>query len=100
MKPSVEKGLASHSSITSVIKQLEVQDIKQVDNVRNAVKVAVLEGDSKVKDLLAISYYDSKPCYFLSTVIDQVSWNTYGKNIFSKIMQQKVCWKHEIISIP
>ena len=35
----------------------------EVENVRKTVKVAVLEGDSKVKDLLAISYYDSKPCY-------------------------------------
>ena len=70
--------------IPSVVKQLEVQDVKQVENVRNTVKVAVLEGDSKVKDLLAISYYDSKPCYFLSTVIDKVSWDTCGKNALAR----------------
>ena len=75
--------------IPSIIKQLEVQDINEVERVRNTIKVAVLEGDTKVNDLVAISYYDSKPCYFLSTVIDEVSWVTCGKQIYSKLMKKR-----------
>ena len=43
---------------------------------QNTLKVVVLEGDKIVKDLVAISYYDSKPLYFLSTVVSEVKWDT------------------------
>ena len=69
--------------IPTIVKQLEVQNIKEVEKVRNTIKVAVLEGDAQTKDLLAISYYDSKPCYFLSTVINKVNWVTCRKWWFS-----------------
>ena len=75
--------------IPSIIKQLEVQDINEVERVQNTIEVAVLEGDTKVNDLVAISYYDSKPCYFSSTAIDEVSWVTCGKQIYSKLMKKK-----------
>ena len=50
--------------VHSCIKQYEVQDEKTLDSIQNTLKVAVLEGDKTVKDLVAISYYDSKPVYF------------------------------------
>ena len=52
--------------------QTEIQNDKVADETRNTVKVAVLEYDSSSTNLLAISYYDSKPVYFLSTVIPEV----------------------------
>ena len=60
---------------------------KKLDEVRNTVKVAVLEGDHVAKDLLAISFYDTKPVYFLSTVVE---WLKMSRKIYSKTMQQKV----------
>ena len=76
--------------IPQVVKQYEVQDKKELEKVRNNVKVAVLEGDSAIEDLIAISYYDSKPVYFLSTVIPDISWHTCGKQVYSKNLNQQV----------
>lgn len=79
--------------IPSCVRQYDVQDENALDSVRNTLKVAVLEGDKIVKDLVAISYYDSKPVYFLSTVVSEVKWDTCGKKIFSKTLKQKVIKK-------
>ena len=54
------------------------------------VKVAILEGDSIIEDLIAISFYDSKPVYFLSSTISEIKWNTVSKRIFSKNLDKKV----------
>ena len=43
-----------------------------MERERGTVKVEILEGNPEAKNLLAISIYDSKPVYFLSTVIDRV----------------------------
>ena len=39
--------------------------------------MAVLNGDKIVKDLVAISFYDSKPVYFFSAVIPEVNPTVY-----------------------
>ena len=36
---------------------------------KGTIKVAVLYGDPDIKQMIAISYYDFKPIYFLSTVV-------------------------------
>ena len=59
--------------------QTLMQNSKLADEQRNTVKVAVLKGDSSIKDLVAISFYDSKPVYFLSSVIPEVKWSTVHK---------------------
>ena len=58
--------------------------------VRHTIKVAVLEGDTAIDDLVAILYYDLKPIYFLSTVIPDVSWKSCSKRIYSKLENKKV----------
>ena len=65
--------------IPKCVMQTEIQNDKVADETRNTVKVAVLENDSSITNLLAISYYDSKPVYFLSTVIPEVKWITVTK---------------------
>jgi len=52
---------------------------KMADEQRNTVKVAVLEIDATIKDLVAISFYDSKPVYLFSTVIPEVTWIIPGE---------------------
>ena len=47
--------------------------------------MAVLHGDSTVKDVIAISLYDYKPVYFLSTVIPEVEWTKINKKSTVKI---------------
>ena len=50
--------------IPSCIKQFPVKDEIALESIRNTLKVAVLEGDGQLRDLVAISYYDLKPVYF------------------------------------
>ena len=60
------------------------------DEQRNAEKVSILEGDSIIEDLIAISFYDSKPVHFLSSTISEIKWNIVSKIIFSKNLDKKV----------
>ena len=45
---------------SSCVRQFEVHDNFTLDSVQNTLKVAALEGDRVVKDLVAIAYNDSK----------------------------------------
>ena len=72
------------------VHQYEVSDEKKLDEQRNTIKVAVLEGDPLIKHLVAISYYDTKPVYFLSTVIEDVRWIVKSREIYSKNLEKKV----------
>lgn len=76
--------------IPKCVMQTVIQNTKLADEQRNTVKVAVLKGDSAAKDLVAISFYDSKPVYFLSSTIPEVRWTTVTKKIYSKALKKKV----------
>ena len=76
--------------IPMCVHQYEVSDEKKLDEQRNTIKVAVLEGDPLIKHLVAISYYDTKPVYFLSTVIEDVRWIVKSREIYSKNVEKKV----------
>lgn len=65
--------------IPKCILQTEYQNIKIADENKNKINVVVLEGDSIVKDLVAISFDDSKSVYFLSTVMSKIKWITVKK---------------------
>jgi len=47
------------------------------------VKAAALEGDPDIKNLVAVSIYDSQPANFLSTVLKDIKWEMNGKTIFN-----------------
>ena len=79
--------------IPTCVRQFDVKDDKMLEAVRNTVRVAVLEGDEQINDLVAISFYDSKPVYFLSTVVPEIKWEVCGKKIFSKQLKEKVTKK-------
>ena len=55
-------------------KRLEQKRSKDQQAVRHTVKVAILKGDEVYKDLLAISIYDTKPAYFLTSVASEIKW--------------------------
>ena len=76
--------------VPKIIQQFEANDEKQLEMVRNTIKVAVLEGDAAIDDLVAILYYNSKPVYFLLTVVPDVSWKSCSKHIYSKLENKKV----------
>ena len=60
--------------IPSIIQKTEVQNDNLVLQQKGTVKVAVLDGDPDIKQIIAISYYYSKPIYFFSTVVRNVEW--------------------------
>ena len=51
--------------------------------------MAILSGESIVKDLIVISFYDSKPVYFPSTVIPDGKWTKINKKSTVKIETRK-----------
>ena len=46
------------------------------------MKAAVLEGDPKIPNLVAVSYYDQKPVHFLSTICESIKWIQCEKPVF------------------
>ena len=46
------------------------------------MKAAVLEGDPKIPNLVAVSYYDHKPVHFLSTICESIKWIQCEKPVF------------------
>lgn len=59
-----------------------MQNEKEALTVKNTVKVSVLKNDPSIGDLVAISYYDSKPVYFLTTVLQKNYWTQMEKKIY------------------
>mmetsp|Transcript_5865 Transcript_5865/g.6106 ORF Transcript_5865/g.6106 Transcript_5865/m.6106 type:complete len:171 (+) Transcript_5865:1469-1981(+) len=55
---------------------------KRAEEAKVTIEVAKLVGDAKFKDLLAISYYDSKPIYLLTTVVGKVKWDENQKRVY------------------
>ena len=51
--------------------------------VRGTVKAAVVEGDDKIKDLIASSVYDTKPVHYLSMVCEAIKWIIMKKDVFN-----------------
>ena len=45
--------------------QEEKMSPSEIHQVRGTVKAAVLEGDSEMPDLVAVSYYDQKPVHYM-----------------------------------
>ena len=48
------------------------------------MKVEDLDGDPDIKQMITISYYDSKPIYFLSTVVRNVDWIELTRKCFNR----------------
>ena len=63
--------------IPSCVLQDVVQNKELASKVKGTVKVAVLHGEDRCRDLLAISYYDSKPVYFISNVMKKVRFSKF-----------------------
>ena len=56
----------------------------QQEKVRGTVKGAILTGDDELKNLVAVSVYDTKPVNFLSMCCETVQWILKKRNIFDK----------------
>ena len=56
--------------------------------MRHTVKVAVLRGDEVCKDLLAVSIYDTKPVYFLTSVASEIKWIEKRRKVFDPVKKR------------
>ena len=61
--------------IPKCILQTDLQNKDLQAKAQGTVKAAVLEGDPDMEGLVALSVYDSKPTYFMSTVMEGIEWD-------------------------
>ena len=59
----------------------------------NTEQVVVLEDNKQIDELVAISFYDLKPVYFLSIVVPEIKWEVCGTKIFSMRLKENVTKK-------
>ena len=60
--------------IPLIVKIKEVKKKKELEEVRNTVKVAVLKGKEVLKDLISCCIYDVKPvCFFKSNACEGIT---------------------------
>lgn len=76
--------------IPPAVKQVEVKTPNQQQAVRHTVKVAILKGDEVCNDLLAISIYDTKPVYFLTSVATNIEWVQKQKKVFDPLAKKQI----------
>ena len=69
--------------IPLIVKQNEVKKKGDLEKVRHSVKAAVLKGDPDMEGLVALSIYDSKPTYFMSTVMEGIEWDVNKNKVFN-----------------
>ena len=62
--------------------QEEKKNPSEISAVHGTVKATVLDGDTEVPDLVAVSYYDEKPVHFLSTICESIKWIECTKKIY------------------
>ena len=51
---------------------------------KGTVKAATLVGDSTCKNLVALSFYDSKPVYFISNACEKIQWVKKKRKLWHK----------------
>ena len=72
----------SGRGLPKCVVQEEKTSPADVRAVQGTVKGAVLEGDSEIPDLVAVSYYDQKLVHFLSTICESIKWIQCEKPVY------------------
>ena len=85
--------------VPKYIKQSSVTKKNEIEKVRGTLKVAHLKGDDKIKGLVALSLYDSKPFYMMSNACDKVEWTQKSRKIWRKDTQRLVAMKFHRVNI-
>jgi len=67
---------------------------RPIEEQRN-VKAAVLVGDSACQGLVSLSFYDSKPVYFVSNACEKIYWKKKVVNYGTRTKARKL--KHHFI---
>lgn len=75
--------------IPKCIVQDAVTKIEEIIRAKNTVKSIRLIGDSKCKNLVAMSFYDSKLVYFISNACKKVKWIKKNRKLWHKDKGEK-----------
>ena len=71
-----------------------IMDVEKTERLaaerRGTVKAAVLKEDTKVKDMVAFSVYDTKPVHFLSTAARSLKWMRKKRKVYDSNLGQMV----------
>ena len=57
---------------------------------RGTVKAAVLKDDTKIKDMVAFSVYDTKPVHFISTAATSLTWMKEKKKVYDVTLNEMI----------
>ena len=97
----MEYGVArsDNRGVPKFIKQSSVTKKNELEKVRGIPKVANLKGDDKIKGLVALSLYDSKPFYIMSNACDKVEWTQKSRKIWRKDTHRLVAMKFHRFNI-
>ena len=66
---------------------------------RGTVKVARLVGDPSVTDLIAVSYYDVKPFYFMSNAWAEIKWIKKHRQVWSNSLRRMIKMPYHRLNI-
>ena len=74
--------------VPKCIEQKEAKGNIAKDQARVNLKVAYLNGDSKINGLVALSYYDSKTFYMMTNVAEKLEWMKKNRKVRRKYLQK------------
>ena len=90
---------SDNRGVPKCVHQDAVTKKSDLEKCRGTLKVAHLRGDDKIKGLVALSYYDSKPFYMLTNACEKVEWLEKTRRIWRKDVQQLVETKFHRLNI-
>ena len=81
------------------IQKTEVKDIKMVGEIRNTIKVEVLEEDNEIANSISILFYKYNPEYFLSLSFRILSGRQCQKRCLSKGSRRRWKWDSYVLNL-
>ena len=76
--------------VPKCIEQLDVTKKEDLAKARGTLKVSELVGNAQMKGLVAISLYDSKPVYLMTTASEEIVWVKKERKLFDKNLMELV----------
>jgi hypothetical protein len=89
----------SGRGIPKCIEQIPQTTKENIMKNRGTVKVARLVGDPKLKDLVAVSYYDVKPFYFMTNAWKDIKWIKKHRQVWSTSLKKMVKMPYHRLNI-
>ena len=68
--------------IPQCVTQVALTKKEELLRTRGTVKASVLSGDSSCPNLVVVSFYDSKPVYFVSNACEKVEWRKKERKLW------------------